>query len=226
MKKIGIVIAVLRELKAFLESDFKVEEINKNNHTIYKTNIIGNEIYAIQSGMGMVDAAIASMTLIDNFNVDTIINYGVTGALDRSVKVKQLFLVEKAVNSGLDTSPIDPLKKCQYGDLDDIYIPLDKDLINIALSLDKEASTTICASSDRFIEDKKLKEEIKKDTNASICDMECASIARTCYLHNVKCLSIKCISDSYDGNGLEFQNNIIESGKKAFDLLKKILETL
>jgi len=226
MKKIGIVIAVLRELKSFLESDFKIEEVKLRNFTIYKTNINGNEIYAIQSGMGMVDATLATHILIEHFDCEIIINYGVTGALDRTVKVKELFIVNKAVNSGLDTSPIDPIKKCQYGDLEDIYIPLDEDLAKLALEIDPTANLAICASSDRFIEDKKLKEEIKKDTTANICDMECAAIARTCYLNQVKCLSIKCISDAYDGDGSDFAINIVESGKKAFDLLKKILYRL
>jgi len=226
MKRIGIVIAVVRELKSFLESDFELETINLSNFTVYKTIINNNEVYAIKSGMGMVDASIATTILINYFNCEIIINYGVTGALDKSVKVKQLFFVKAAVNSVLDTTPIDPLKKCQYGDMDDIYIPLDEDLIKLAQEIDKDATTTICASSDRFVESKELKEEIRKDTNASICDMECAAIARTCYLLNTKCLSIKCISDSYDGDGTEFQENIIESGKKAFDLLKKILYRL
>jgi len=224
--KIGIVIAVLRELKSFLESDFKVEEIKLKNNICYKTIINNNEVYAIKSGMGMVDSAVATTILIEDFKCDTIINYGVTGALDRSVKVKQLFIVDKVLNSGLDTSPIDPINKYQYCDLDSIYMDLDKDLIKLALDIDKEASLAICASSDRFIESKEIKEEINKETKANICDMELASIVRTCYLLNAKCLSIKCISDSYDGDGTEFESNIVESGKKAFDLLKKILYRL
>jgi len=226
MKRIGIVIAVVRELKAFLEADFEIETVDFKGMEVYKTNVNGNEIYAIHSGMGMVDSSIATFTLINQFNCEIIINYGVTGALDRTVKVKELFIVNKAVNSGLDTSEIDPLAKCQYGDLPDIYIPLDEELIKLALSCDSTAKLAICASSDRFISDKALKEEIKKDTNANICDMECASIARTCWLFNTKCLSIKCISDSYDGDGKDFAENIVESGKKAFNLLRTILYKL
>jgi len=226
MKRIGIVIAILRELKSFLESDFEIEEIKLTSNTVYKTNVNGNEVYAIHSGMGLIDASMSTTILINHFKCDTIINYGVTGALDRTVKVKELFIVEKAVNSGLDTSSFEPHIKCYYDDLESIYIPLDKNLIDLALSIDSTATKAICASSDRFVESKELKEEIKKDTNGSICDMELAAIARVCFLNKVPCLSIKCISDNYDGDGSTFEENVDESGKKAFDLLKKLLYRL
>ena len=127
--KIGIVIAVVRELKSFLESDYEVKIEKVNNKDIYLTKINNNSIYAVQSGMGKIDAASATQLLITKYDCDMIINYGVTGALDKSLKVEDLFVVEKTCNYDLDTTDIDPVKKHQYGDQKDEYIYLDENLI-------------------------------------------------------------------------------------------------
>ena len=41
--KIGIVIAIARELKAFLESDYEIETINEGAKEVYKTTITNKE---------------------------------------------------------------------------------------------------------------------------------------------------------------------------------------
>ena len=58
--RIGIVIAIERELKAFLKSNYEIEEITDNNFTCFKTVINNNEVYAIKSGWGLIDAAMAT----------------------------------------------------------------------------------------------------------------------------------------------------------------------
>ncbi len=43
------------------------------------------------------------------------------------------------------------------------------------------------------------------------------------FLNKVKCLSIKCISDTFDGDGSMFEENVSKSSDKAFKLLSEIL---
>ena len=53
--------------------------------------------------------------------------------------------------------------------------------------------------------------------------MEIVAIARVCHLNNVKCLSIKCISDTYEEGGVkEFNKYVVECGNKAFAFLLEI----
>ena len=83
--KIGIVIAIERELESFLKSEYDIEEINDNSFTCFKTNINNNEVYAIKSGWGLIDAAMTTQYLITKYNVEIVLNFGVTGALDPSL---------------------------------------------------------------------------------------------------------------------------------------------
>lgn len=224
--KIGIVIAIARELKAFLDSNYKVDIIEVNNHEIYKTIINNNEVYAIKSGYGKIDASAATQLLITKFDCEVIVNFGVTGALDPSLKVNDLFVVNKTCNYDYDVSPIDPVKLHQYEEFKDEYIPLDKSMIDFAKKYDKALVDATVASGDAFIIDKNIKKKFFNELKCNICDMEIAGIARTCYINKVKCLSIKCISDTYDGDGSDFNKNVTNSAAKAFKLIDVLLNNM
>ena len=220
--KIGIVIAIERELKSFLESKYKVETIEIDNRVIYKTIINNNEVYALKSGCGEIDAACATQYLITKYGVEVILNYGVTGALVKDIAVSDLFVVKGAINHDFDTSCFENVLPHQYGDLDTVEIPLDKELIELAKKIKPDLKECLVASGERFVEDRQDKINLAS-LNCSICDMEIAAIARTCFLNKVKCLSIKCISDTFDGDGSMFEENVSKSSDKAFKLLSEIL---
>jgi len=223
--KIGIVIAIERELEAFLKSNYEIHEIEDNNFKCFGTIINNHQIYAIKSGWGLIDAAMATQYLITKYDVGIILNFGVTGALDKELKVSDLFYVSKCINCDFDTSTIDDVLIHQYGDMKDQFIYLDEDLIELAKSIYPDLKEGIDASGDKFIdqyEDKKYRFLL----GCNICDMEIVAIARVALLNNVKCFSIKCISDEYDGDGHDFEKNVHASAEKAFNLLDKLINSL
>lgn len=223
--KIGLVIAVTRELKSFLESNYKVDTLNIDNKEVYKTNINNNEVYAIKSGCGEIDAAMATQYLITKYGVEVILNYGVTGALKKELTVKDVFAVKGAINHDFDVSAFEDVKPHQYDDLDSEEVPLDKSLIELARTIKPNLKEVVCASGERFVNDRDDKENLAK-LGCDICDMEVVAIARVCLLNKVKCLSIKSISDTLDGDASDFEENVEVSGKIAFDLLDKIMNKL
>lgn len=222
--KIGIVIAVEKELVSFLKSSYEIELKSNKNIQYYKTKVNDNEVYAIKSGCGLIDAAAATQFLISVLDVELILNFGVTGALDPSLKVSDLFVVNKCLNYDFDTSCVDPVRKHQYMEFEDEFMPLDRQLIEFVKGI-RDIKEVNCASGDQFVEDKKEKEK-RFALNCQICDMELAAIVRVCLLNNVKCLSIKCISDAYDGDGSDFITNVRISSDKAFNLISEILTKL
>lgn len=223
--KVGIVIAIERELEAFLKSSYEIKTLNDGDFVCFQTTINNNEVFAIKSGWGLIDAAMATQYLITKYGVETILNFGVTGALDPSLKVSDLFYVSKCLNFDFDTSVIDDVAKHQYGDLEDEFIYLDQDLINLIKLLYPEIKEAVDASGDMFVE-KIEDKEARFKTGCNICDMEIAAIARVSMLNNVKCLSIKCISDEYNGSGQDFEKNVRISAQKAFQLIDKLLNHL
>lgn len=223
--KIGIVIAVNKELKAFLESNYKVETLDIDNKEVYKTSINNNDIYAIKSGFGEIDAAMSTQYLITKYGVEVILNYGVTGALKKEITVKDVFAVSSAINHDLDTSAFDDVPPHQYSDMEKANVPLDKGLIELARTIKPDLKEVVCASGERFVWRQDDKANLAS-LGCDICDMEVVAIARVCLLNNVKCLSIKSISDTLEGDASDFEENVEVSGKIAFDLLDKIMNKL
>lgn len=222
---VGLIIAIERELKSFLTYGTDIRTEIRNNRTIYHTFIGRHEVIALKSGYGEIDAAAATQLLITAYDCEIIMNFGVTGALDRALKVDDLFVVRKACNHDYDVSPIDPVKKHQYAEFADEFIPLDEDLIRKAKAVFPALKEAAVASGERFVVDREDKLALNR-LGCNICDMEIAAIARVCYLNQVRCLSVKCISDTFDGDGGDFNTNVLRSAEKAFSVLTGILKAL
>src|SRR5574344_428676 len=200
MRKVGIVVAISGEFNAFLnDSSITSKIMSFNNRDVYECTIGNCDVFFIQSGWGEIDAATAVQLLVSRFECEIILNYD------------------------FDASGIDHTRVGQYHEFEDEFMPCSPTLINLAESIYPGITSVICASADKFVDDKKIKSKLASDYNASICDMEAAGIVRTCFKNGIDCLMMKCISDTYDGNGQDFKSNVSKGSAKAFNLLKQII---
>jgi adenosylhomocysteine nucleosidase len=221
--KIGLLIAISRELESFLAYGTERTEEVVAGRTVYRTEMEGHEIYAVQSGWGEIDAASATTMLIVKYGCEVILNFGVTGALEEGLKVDDLFIVEKALHYDFDVSPIDPVKKGQYSDYPDEYIPLDAEIVRRITEVIPGLRKVTAASGDKFVEDREEKIRLR-GLGCGIVDMEIAAIARVCERSGVRCMSIKCISDTFEGDGGDFNANVRNSANKAFAVIRKAIK--
>ena len=224
--KIGLLIAIKRELAAFLQSGEEISEETVAGKTVYRTRMEGHEIYAVQSGCGEIDAAAATMLLIVRYGCGLVLNFGVSGALEEDLKVEDLFAVEKVWHYDFDVTPFaDFVKIGQYEEYPDEFIPLDAELVKLVTERIPGVRKITAASGDKFVEDRAEKLRLRAK-GCGICDMEAAAIARTCERNGARCLSIKCISDTFDGNGEDFERNVKRSADKAFGVIREVLKAL
>lgn len=223
--KVGMIIAV--EIGVFIETYQKTyKRVKVNGFDVYIVKYRSAEIFAIHSSAGQVFAASATMLLINEYDVDVIINYGVVGALVESVKTFDKCIVEKVVHYSFDTSSADDCEVGRHLEYEDIYISTNKDLIETALDVDKNLKLVCCASGDKFVSDRKEKEYINKNFNAQICEMEAAGIVLTADRANVPCLIIKTVSDSLAGGAAEFKKTFYECSKLCIEIIEKIIDRI
>ena len=220
--KTGLLIAIEKELKAFLESGAEIREEQVSGRTVYRTRIGDNEVFALCSGYGEIDAAAGVQMLITRYGCERMLNFGVTGALDPALQVEDLFVATRVCHYDFDSSPIDPVKPHQYVEFPDEFVPLSEELIAEAKKMEPGLREASVASGDRFVEDRAFKQELFA-LGCQICDMELAAIARVCWLNRIPCLSIKCISDTFEGGSGDFLTNVERSAAKAFRVLNGIL---
>ena len=224
--KIGLLIAIQRELDAFLASGEERTEETVAGRTVYITRMEGHDVYAVQSGCGEIDASSATMLLIVKYGCELIVNFGVAGALDADLKVEDLFVAEKAWHYDFDVTPFsDSVKVGQYEEYPDEFIPLDDGLVNQVAERIPGIRRITVASGDKFVENREEKLRLR-GAGCGICEMELAGIARVCERSHVKCLSIKCISDAFDGTGEDFEKNVKNSAEKAFGAIREVLKAL
>ena len=92
MNKFGILAAMNEEMK-------EIEKImeNKKVQKIYELNFIkgkinNTEVVLVEAGVGKVNAARTTQTLIDNFKVDAIINVGSAGSSNDELDIGDIVI--------------------------------------------------------------------------------------------------------------------------------------
>jgi adenosylhomocysteine nucleosidase len=225
MIKVGMLIAV--EIDALLGKYGENHEIiDCHGFKIYKYTIKNSEIFAIHSGAGQVYAAAATQLLICKFDVNFILNFGVVGGLTEEMTLEKTCVVKSVVHYDFDTSAADKCEVGRYLEYPDIFLPTDKNLLDLALKIKPELKQVICASGDKFIASKIEKEKLHREFKADICEMEAAAIVLICNKCKVPCLLIKTVSDSIKGGADEFFKSVDTSAQICMEICSKVIEEL
>lgn len=221
---IGILVAV--EFDAFY--DIYKEPIEKYKHgsfEVLKYHIHDKDVYVCPSSAGQIRAAMAMTLLLDVYKCNTIINYGVVGALNDR-EVEELTVVESVVHYEWDTSDLDDVKKGQYEIFDDVAMKTTESLVDLAIKINPNLKKVKLASGDKFIAGLDAKTKLAKDWDCDIVDMEGAAIALSSHLYGVDFLMIKAVSDALTEGGKEFYSNFERASKVAVGIIDDIIKAL
>lgn len=226
MKKIiGFIFADDMEFKPF--SDYATERggeyIRKEPQNVIRLTVGNAEIYAIESGVGKVNSAIAALDLIKSFGVQYIMSAGLSGAIS-GLKKGDIVAGDSYVECDFDIRAFGyPLGKKPNGQY--IYgVP--EELLEAALKIDGVKQGRL-GTGDFFLTDAAKKEEFKKEFSINAFDMESAAIAATCDRYKVPFMSVRKISDDADDvatDSYREMNNLCEVA--LTEILMKTVENL
>lgn len=226
--KIGIIVAMQKELQLLLPLIENKEEREIDGYRFYKGIIGEHEIIAMQCGIGKVNSAIGTVRLIDNFKPNSIINTGVAGGADASMHVLDVFVAVEVAYHDVWCGP-----GTIYGaaaGCERFFDPNEK-VINVAknvLAGYKIRYGLIC-SGDKFITTAEEVTEIKNNfPKALAVDMESASIAQVCSMRNIPFNIIRVISDTpgQEENISQYENFWTDAPKETFKVLIEILKQI
>lgn len=160
----------------------------------------------IYSGVGKVNAAIATMDAIIN-GATQIINFGTAGLVSNKTKlINTLVEVDVIIQRDMLAQPLAPRG----------ITPYETGETAGAIMLDSGSDITI-GTGDSFV---RRPDEWFDYSSVDIVDMECYSIAKVCKQKQVPFKSYKWVTDFADENAsIDWQENIA-NGEKAF---RKIL---
>jgi adenosylhomocysteine nucleosidase len=184
------------------------------------------DLFVINSGIGEIAAAAATGLLIDRYEVELVVNFGVVGGLTEEMALSKTCVVTRVVHYDFDLSGIDPVQPAQYPGYEDIYLPADEELVKRALQICPELKPVICASADKFVGNQADKERLHRLYDADICEMESAAVLLTCRRNEVPCLMIKAVSDGLTGGGEEFYEAVQQCAAICLEVTDQIIREI
>ena len=224
--KVGIVCAGDVELEPFLPILNVCKVTERAMLRFYEGQVEGIKVVALFSGVCKVNAAIATQILIDIFGVNIVINAGVAGGMDPKLKIFDTVISTEVCYHDVAQDVLTEFHPW----LKTIFFEADRELIKISERAVKETEPKgkvfwgRIVTGESFITSEGRK-EINDEFTPLATDMETASIAHVCYVNKIPFLSIRCITDTAEHNGIEnFEENYAKASVIAKDITVALLK--
>lgn len=224
--KTGIIVAMQKEFDLVAQNIKNKTEQNLRHIHFVEGQLDGQDIILMKSGMGKVNAASATIEMINNFHPARIINTGIAGALDKSLSVMDVIIGQQTTyhdawyGEGNVYGQVQGLPARYSGD---------KTLLRAAQNLHTELKVHfgLTVSGDQFITELTELQNIKqKFPEALAVDMESNAIAQVCYLYNTPFLSVRLISDTpgITNHTEQYQNFWNLAPEKSFNIIEQLVQ--
>ncbi len=198
---IGIICAMQDEAKALVDIMTNARTEKYGGVEFFIGSIEGTEAVISVCGVGKVFAAMCAQTMILKYAPSEIINIGVAGGLNPSLKIGDTVVAQKVCQHDMDTSALGDPKGMVSG-VNMIYFPCDDAIVDgvckAASSAGIECLRGTVASGDIFVSDSEKKSFIRETFAADTCEMEGGAVGQVCYVAGVPFCVIRSVSDGGD----------------------------
>ncbi|MEG1560269.1 MAG: 5'-methylthioadenosine/adenosylhomocysteine nucleosidase [Clostridia bacterium] len=220
--KIGIIAAMETEIKILKNALDNVKIEKHAGIDVFSGKLLNLDVVLSTCGIGKVNAAVHTQSMVDNYGIDMLIHTGVAGGLDERLKRLDLVVAERLTYHDF----CDEFKTTCFPYQDFFYS--DRELLEMVLENGNgEIYTGTVVSGDQFINDSAIKTMLSKKYNAMCVEMEGAAIAHTAYLNSIPFVVLRCISDMADDNAdksfLEFEE---VAGQRAANVVLNMLKSI
>ncbi|MBN2285390.1 MAG: 5'-methylthioadenosine/adenosylhomocysteine nucleosidase [Tissierellales bacterium] len=197
---IGIIGAMDEEIE-FLVKEVSVIEIHHHiAFDIFEGVYLNKKIYFMKSGIGKVNAAIATQVLIEQYHSDVIVNTGIAGSLDKEVLLGDVVISTETQQYDFDVTAFG-YEEGVIPRMESSVFPSSYQMIEVLKKIRLNEHTIHFGkilSGDRFVDSESLKKKLQIQFNGLCVDMESASVGQVCYLFQKPYVAIRCISDNAD----------------------------
>ena len=214
---IGIIGAMEPEVMGLIGALENRTEEKFGSVSFFVGDLYGKRVVVTRCGIGKVFAAIATEAMIVRYSPRLVVNTGVGGAIDPTLRPLDVVFADRLVQHDMDTSALGDPKGLVSG-INVIYFNSDPRAIEIlsrtaaANSFSHKVGTV--ATGDRFVCDMLDKRRISTDFGASVCEMEGCAVAQTAFVNDTPFVVVRAISDSADGSAeMEYSRFLPEAAR-------------
>ncbi|MGP4041774.1 5'-methylthioadenosine/S-adenosylhomocysteine nucleosidase [Gracilibacillus sp. D59] len=196
---IGIIGAMDEEVELLKEKMDITETERIANGDFFVGTIEGKDVVLLKSGIGKVNAAIATTILFERYQPGFVINTGSAGGFHNDLEVGDIVISSEVVHNDVDVTAFD----YDYGQVPGLPPTFQADPILIekamlaAKQLDGiEAMKGLICTGDSFMQDEgKVQFVREKFPEMIAAEMEAAAIAQVCYQYSRPFVIIRALSD-------------------------------
>ncbi len=200
---LGIIGAMDTEVAKLKEVMEDVNITKAASMEFYEGKLNGARAVVVKAGVGKVNAACCTQTLIDHFPVSCVINTGIAGSLKAEIDIGDVVLATDAVEHDMDVAVLG-YAPGKIPDMDVESFEADEKLRKIAKESCEKVNPDISVyegrvvTGDQFISSKEKKAWLTETFGGCCAEMEGAAIAHAAYLNQVPFLIVRAISDKAD----------------------------
>lgn len=227
---IGIIGAMDEEVTLLLENMTDKQESTIANCLFVQGKLFDKNIVLLKSGIGKVNAAMATTIMHERFSPSYVINTGSAGGFAEQLEVGDVIISSQVVHHDVDATAFD----YAYGQVPGMpaMYPADTRLITKATNAVKELKINfaegVIATGDSFMEDPVRVAFINKKFPTMIAaEMEAAAIAQVCYQYDKPFVVIRALSDiAGKHSSVSFDTFLDEAAKNAAEIIMTMIKNM
>ena len=232
--KIGVIGAMDSEI-GYLIAELKNESVTEICGCSFHAGVLyGRCVTILKCGIGKVNAARGTQLLLERFMPDALLNTGIAGALDPSLRVGDTVIATGFVQHDFDVTAFGhaPGYLCtgEHHDRPTVFTP-ERDLLSAikqaaeGLLVKRTLKQGLIATGDIFVADPETRRHIRKRFNAIAVDMEGAAIAQTAAYARIPFAALRVISDRADADaGKSIDRSEEEMARRSASVILELLK--
>jgi len=226
--KYGIIGAMEEEVAYVKAQIEQLKEVTIANCTFYEGKIQEKDVVLLQSGIGKVNAAMATTILMERFAPDIVINTGSAGGFSTKLSVGDLVISDEVVHHDVDATAFD----YAYGQVPQMPASykaeptLIKKISTLLQEMNLPYEIGLIATGDSFMSDSERVSFVKEQfPNMLAAEMEGAAIAQVCYQYDIPFIIIRALSDiAGKDSAVSFEQFLKIAAKNSSDLILRFIK--
>lgn len=227
--KIAIIGAMDEEVALLKKNISGAEREIRANCEFITGNISGHEIILLKSGIGKVNAALATTIAIERFQPEVLINTGSAGGLNPNLSVGDIVISTEVRYHDVDATVFG----YEYGQVPQMppAFIADEKLVDLAFRCAQEISGVqtvkgLIATGDSFMSDPRRVARVGENFhNVEAVEMEGAAIAQVAFQYGLPFVIIRSLSDiAGKDSAASFEEFLQQAAKNSASLILKILD--
>lgn len=227
LKTVAVIGAMEQEIELLREMMENVKAVSFGKFAAYEGELAGKRMVLALSGIGKVNAAVATAWIIREFAPDCVINTGSAGGLGKGLKVGDVVVGTEIAHHDVDVTAFGYV----WGQVPQLPAVFVSDGLLVGKA--KQAAEVfegagLIVSGDRFVHSSEGVAEIRKHfPKVKAVEMEAAAIAQTCHQLETPFVIIRAVSDSADEKAdISFDEFLKTAAASSAKMVAEIVKSL